>query len=181
MFAGFSVASTSVADVRTAIVVLGNGGRRRGERPITGACLVLVREAERIAASRAVDVVVLTGGSRRGGLSEAEQMRSAWEGPDVDLVVEPTASITAENAARTLPLLVERGIGRAIVVCAPLHYYRTRFFFSRLFEPRGIQTAFHVAAVAQGARALAWEIAAAPLCRRHLRAARAELVQRGHA
>jgi uncharacterized SAM-binding protein YcdF (DUF218 family) len=167
--------------VRTAIVVLGNGGHRRGERPITDACLALVREAERIAGSHAVDVVVLTGGSRRGGPSEAEQMRAAWKGPDVELVVEPTASITAENAARTLPLLVERGIGRAVVVCAPLHYYRTRFFFSRLFGPRGIQTSFHVAAVAQSPRAFAWEIAAAPLCRRQLRAARAELVRRGYA
>lgn len=167
--------------MRTAIVVLGNGGRRRGERPITEACLALVREGERIAASRAVDAVVLTGGSRGGGPSEAEQMYAAWEGrPDVDLVVEPTASITAENAARTLPLLVERGMSRAVVVSAPLHVYRTRFFFSRLFEPHGIQTSFHVAAVPQGARALAREIAAAPLCRRQLRAARAELVQRGY-
>lgn len=167
-------------DVRTAIVVLGNGGRRRGGRPITDACLALVRESKRIAASRAVDVVVLTGGSRGGGPSEAEQMHTAWAGPEVDLVVEPTASITAENAARTLPLLVERGVDRAIVVCAPFHVCRTQFFFSRLFEPRGIQTSFHVAAVEQGARAFAWEIAAAPLCRRQLRAARAELVQRGY-
>ena len=167
--------------MRTAIVVLGNGGRRRGERPIADACLALVREGERVAASRGADVVVLTGGSRGGRPSEAEQMRRAWAGPDVELVVEPTASITAENAARTLPLLVERGIERAVVVCAPLHFYRTRFFFSRLFEPRGIQTSFHVAAVAQGARAFVWELAAAPLCRRQLRAAQAELDRKGYA
>ena len=108
-------------------------------------------------------------------------MRAAWQRPAVELVVEPTASITAENAARTLPLLLERGIERAVVVCAPLHVYRTRFFFSRLFEPHGIQTSFHIAPVQQGARAVAWEIAAAPLCRRQLRAAQAELVQRGYA
>jgi uncharacterized SAM-binding protein YcdF (DUF218 family) len=167
--------------MRTAIVVLGNGGRRRGNPSIAPACLELVREAERIVASRPVDVVVLTGGSRGAGPSEAEQMRAVWEGPAVELVVEPTASITAENAARTLPLLLEHGIGHAVVVCTPLHMYRTRFFFSQLFEPHGIQTTFHAAAVAQGARAFAWEIAAAPLCRRQLRAARAELVQRGYA
>ena len=172
--------SGTVENVRTAIVVLGNGGRRRDTPSITRACLQLVREAERIAASQGVDVVVLTGGSR-GGPSEAEQMRVAWQGQAVELVVEPTASITAENAARTLPLLLERGIERAVVVCAPLHLYRTRFFFSRLFEPHGIQTSFRVATVQQGARAFAWEIAAAPLCRRQLRAAKAELVQRGYA
>ena len=166
--------------MRTAIVVLGNGGRRRGASSITPVCLELVREAERIATSQAVDVVVLTGGSR-GGPSEAEQMRAAWQGPAVELVVEPTASITAENATRTLPLLLERGIEQTVVVCAPLHVYRTRFFFSRLFEPHGIQTSFHVAPVEQGARAFAWEVAAAPLCRRQLRAAQAELVQRGYA
>ncbi len=166
--------------MQTAIVVLGNGGRRRGTPSITPACLELVREAERVAASQVVDVVVLTGGSR-GGPSEAEQMRNAWQGPAVELVVEPTAWITAENAARTLPLLLERGIERAVVVCAPLHVYRTRFFFSRLFEPHGIQTSFHVAPVEQGARAVAWEIAAATVCRRQLRAAKAELVQRGYA
>ena len=166
--------------MQTAIVVLGNGGRRRGTPSITPACLELVREAERVAASQAVDVVVLTGGSR-GGPSEAEQMRNAWQGPAVELVVEPTAWITAENAARTLPLLLERGIERAVVVCAPLHVYRTRFFFSRLFEPHGIQTSFHVAPVEQGARAVAWEIAAATVCRRQLRAAKAELAQRGYA
>jgi uncharacterized SAM-binding protein YcdF (DUF218 family) len=172
--------SGTVESVRTAIVVLGNGGRRRGTSSITRACLQLVREAEGIAASQPVDVVVVTGGSR-GGPSEAEQMRAAWQGPVVELVVEPTASITAENAARTLPLLLEHGIERAVVVCAPLHLYRTRFFFSRLFEPHGIQTSFHLAPVEQGARAVAWEIAAAPLCRRQLRAAQAELVQRGFA
>ncbi len=95
--------------------------------------------------------------------------------------MEPTASITAENAARTLPLLVERGVDNAVVVCAPLHVYRTRFFFSRLFEPLGVQTSFHVAAIGQGVRAFAWELAAAPLCRRQLRAARAELAQKGYA
>ena len=116
----FPVSSGTVRDVRTAIVVLGNGGRRRGSPSITRACLELVREAERLAANQAVDVVVLTGGSR-GGPSEAEQMRAAWQRPAVELVVEPTAWITAENAARTLPLLLERGIERAVVVCAPLH------------------------------------------------------------
>ena len=39
-------------------------------------------------------------------------MRDAWRGPAVELVVEPSASVTAENAARTLPLLVSRGVER---------------------------------------------------------------------
>jgi uncharacterized SAM-binding protein YcdF (DUF218 family) len=155
--------------VRTAVVVPGHHARDRG--------LDLVREAERAAAETPVEVVVFSGRSRRGGLSEAEQMRAAWRGPDVELLVEPTASVTAENASRTLPLLLERGIDRALVVCAPLHLYRARFFFTRLYGAHGVETEFRVAPVAPSVRALLWELGAAPACRRQLRAARAELAQ----
>jgi uncharacterized SAM-binding protein YcdF (DUF218 family) len=173
-------AATSVVVVRTAIVVPGNRERLRGtDHRISTTCLVLVREAEQLAASGPVDVVVFSGGSRGTGPSEAEQMRAAWAGPDVELVVEPTASLTAENAARTLPLLLERGIQRAVVVSAPLHSYRVRFFFSRLYGPRGIETQVHVAPVPSGGRAFAWELAAAALCRRQLRAAETELAREG--
>lgn len=161
--------------MRTAIVVPGHG---RGGR-ISAACLELVREAEKMASSTPVDVVVFTGGSRGNGLSEAEQMRAAWRGPDVELAIEPTASVTAENAARTLPLLLERGIGRAWIVCAPLHLYRARYFFSRLYGPRGIETVYRRAPVTPGPRALAWELAAASVSRLQLRAAEAELARIG--
>ena len=141
-------------------------------------CLLQVKEAWRLAADRRVEAVVFTGRSRGSGPSEAEQMRAAWQGPDVELVVEPEASTTAENAARTFPLLVERGIEHVLVVCAPLHVYRTRFFFSRLYGPRGIETEPHPVRAAPGVRALAWELGAAPFCRWQLRAAEAELERR---
>ena len=155
--------------VRTAVVVPGHHARER--------CLDLVREAERAAAETPVEVVVFSGWSRWGALSEAEHMRTAWRGPDVELLVEPTASVTAENASRTLPLVLERGIGRAVVVCAPLHLYRARFFFTRLYGAHGVETEFRVAPVSPSVRALVWELAAATACRRQLRAARAELAQ----
>jgi uncharacterized SAM-binding protein YcdF (DUF218 family) len=163
-------------NARTAIVVPGSevrgpdGGYRIGR-----ACLRLVREAERLAETQPVEAVVFTGWSRGSGPSEAEQMRDAWNGPDVELVVEPTASVTAENAARTFPLLLEREIGRVVVVCTPLHVYRARFLFSRLYSPRGVQSAFHVARFVPRPRALVWELVALPVLRRQLRAAEAEL------
>jgi uncharacterized SAM-binding protein YcdF (DUF218 family) len=157
--------------MRTAIVVPGHARRGR----ISDVCVSLVREAERLAAAPGVAAVVFSGGSVRGGEPEAEQMRAAWHGPDVELVVEPTAAVTAENAARTLPLLVERGIERAVVVCAPLHLYRARFFFKRLYGAAGIATEFRTVAAGRTLRALAWELGAAPAARRQLRAARAEL------
>ena len=92
-----------------------------------------------------------------------------------ELLVEPTASVTAENASRTLPLLLEREIDRALVVCAPLHLYRARFFFTRLYGAHGVETEFRVAPVTPSIRALLWELGAATACRRQLRAARAEL------
>ncbi len=138
-------------------------------------CLSLVREAERIVATTHVDAVVFSGGSVRGGEPEAAQMRDVWRGPGVELVVELTASVTAENAVRTLPLLVERGIERALVVCAPLHLYRARFFFSRLYGAAGIATEFRTVAVRRTLRALAWELGAAPAVPSQLRAARLEL------
>jgi uncharacterized SAM-binding protein YcdF (DUF218 family) len=157
--------------MHTAVVVPGHARRGR----ISDVCISLVREAERIAATSAVDAVVFSGRSVRGGAPEAEQMRDVWRGPDVELVVEPTAAVTAENAARTLPLLLERGIDRAIVVCAPLHLYRARFFFSRLYGAAGIATEFRTVAVGRTLRALVWELGAAPGVPRQLRSARAEL------
>ena len=59
-----------------------------------------------------------------------------------EIVVEPTARNTAENAARTLPLLHDRGVGRAVVVCAPSHLPRTRVLFGRLYRSSGVDVAF---------------------------------------
>jgi uncharacterized SAM-binding protein YcdF (DUF218 family) len=157
--------------MRTAIVVPGHARRGR----ISSLCLALVREAERIAVATPVDAVVFSGWAPVGSEPEAEQMRAAWRGPDVELVVEPTAAVTAENAARTLPLLLERDIERAIVVCAPLHLYRARFFFSQLYGARRIATEFRTVPAGRTVTALVWELVAATAVRRQLRAARAEL------
>jgi uncharacterized SAM-binding protein YcdF (DUF218 family) len=153
----------------TAVVVPGHHGPERLRD--------LVHEAERIAESTEVDAVVFTGWARRGGVTEAEQMHASWSGPDVELVVEPTASVTAENAVRTIPLLLERGVDRAIVVCAPLHLYRTRYFFTRLYGAYGIETEFRVTRTRRTLGALVWELAATTVCRRQLRTARAELTE----
>jgi uncharacterized SAM-binding protein YcdF (DUF218 family) len=102
-------------------------------------------------------------------------MRDAWRGRAVELVVESSARVTSENAARTLPLLVERGVERAVVVCAPLHLFRARLFFSRVYASAGIATRFRVARVPPSPRSLAWELVALSVTRAQLRAARAEV------
>ena len=102
-------------------------------------------------------------------------MRALWRGPDVELVVEPTASTTAENAARTLPFLRERGLLEAVVVCTPLHLYRARWFFRRVYAARGIGTSFTTPPTLPTLSAFVWELGALTVRSRQLRAAEQEL------
>jgi uncharacterized SAM-binding protein YcdF (DUF218 family) len=160
---------------RTAIVVPGHGTFVPTGYRISARCRRLVVAAEGLAERLAPAAVVFTGWSPDGGPSEGEQMREAWRGPDVELVVEPTATVTVENAVRTLPLLLERSVELAVIVCAPFHYARTRYFFRKVYGSRGIEARVRVARVAPSSRALAWELAALPLARQQLRRALDEL------
>ena len=162
-----------------AIVVPGHGRLDfDGVHRISGRCLRLVREAESLATVTGAEVVVFSGWSSTGGRSEAEQMRDAWAGPDVDLVVEPTARHTAENAARTLPLLLDRAVSGAVVVCAPPHFVRTRVLFSSVYRGSGVRVAFRVARQVPTLRSIAWEIVALPFLPLQILAARAEVARR---
>jgi hypothetical protein len=137
---------------------------RGGGWTLSPSCLACVDEAGRVAAMRSAAAVVFTGHAPGRGATEAEQMRDAWRGPDgVEVVVEPTARTTAENAARTLPLLRERRIDAAIVVCSWIHQARVRFFFGRLYGDAGIRTSFVPVRAGLSPRAVLWELAAAPV------------------
>ena len=161
-----------------AVVVPGHSRRtRRGH--ISPTCRRLVAEAERVAEELEPGVVVFSGWSPVGGVSEAEQMRRLWRVADgSELVLETTAQTTAQNASRTLPLLLERGVDRAVVVSAPLHRRRVRWFFERLYAEHGIETSVHVASMRPTPVALAWEVGAMSVRARQLRAARAEVAAR---
>jgi uncharacterized SAM-binding protein YcdF (DUF218 family) len=162
-----------------ALVVPGNGMvGRDGAYRITRSCRRLVTEAERLAQRRSPRVVVFSGWAPDGGPSEAEQMRAVWRGPAVELVAEETATTTAENAARTLPILLERGVREAIVVCTPVHLFRARWLFRRLYGAHGVAVSFRVVPVAPTPGALAWELGALAVLSRQLRAAAAELERR---
>ena len=139
-----------------AVVVPGSVIARTRER--------LVREAERTVGRTGAALVVFSG---RG---EAEHMRDLWRGPDVSLVVEGTATTTAENAACTLPMLVERGVREAIVVCAPAHLIRARWIFRRIYGAHGVAVSFRPARIAPTPGAIAWELAASTVARRQVRA-----------
>jgi DUF218 domain-containing protein len=143
---------------------------------LSARCRSALGLAAELATQRPPKVVVFSGWSPKGGPSEAEQMLAAWPGGrDVELLAEPTARITAENASRSLPLLLERGVREATVVCSPLHAARVRYLFSGVYGRFGIQCDIRVAWTPPTPRALAWELGALAVLRRQRRAALAEL------
>ena len=161
-----------------AIVVPGSGrADRDGTYRIGPRAVACVRAAARLAEARRPRAVVFTGWSPvPGGPSEADQMRAAWDGPDdVELLVEATATITAENMSRTLPLLVERGVREVTVVCGGLHLPRVRFYFGGVYPHHGIRCTYVRTRQAPTPPALARELVAVALMRGQRRQALAEL------
>jgi uncharacterized SAM-binding protein YcdF (DUF218 family) len=160
----------------SALVVLGSSRRdHAGAYRIGRACRRVVAHAAQLAERLDPRLVVFSGWAPDGGTSEAEQMRALWRGPDVELVLEPTASTTAENAARTLPVMLEHRIEQVTVVCTPLHVYRARWFFRRLYTAHGIRTSFEAPRVLPTPSAFMWELGALIVRSRQLRAAEEEL------
>ena len=106
-------------------------------------------------------------------------MRALWRVPTtVELVLEETASSTAENAARTLPLLLERGLTEAVVICTPAHLLRARWIFRSIYGRHGVAVRFRPARIAPTPGALVWELGALTALARQVRAARDELGRR---
>lgn len=138
-----------------AVVVPGSVIARTRER--------LVREAERVVRRTGAELVVFSG---RG---EAQHMHSLWRGPDAELVVDETAATTAENAACTLPILVEHGVREVIVVCAPAHALRARWIFRHIYGAEGIRVRMRAARVLPTPAALVYELGAATVARRQVR------------
>ena len=157
---------------RRGLVVPGHSENGR----LSPRCSRLLARGAELAEELAPALVVFTGWSPLGEPSEAEQMLEAWPGRrDLELVAEPTARNTAENASRSLPLLLERGVGEVTVVCAPLHVPRVRYFFCGLYGRYGIRCRISSARCAPTPVAFGWELAAFTVARRQRLAALAEL------
>ena len=87
---------------------------------------------------------VLTGYTQTGGLSEAEQMQREWTVPGVPTVTEVAGHNTAENASRSLPLIVAIGGIREVLVVTSLWHLRAPFFFAP-YAGYGLRTAWRPA------------------------------------
>jgi glucosamine-6-phosphate deaminase len=113
------------------LVVLGH--REPGVSPehrISHESRARLRHARRLVERRPVRAVVLTGYTSTGGLSEAEQMKGAWDDDLAPALLEVAGRDTAENASRTLPLLLALGEARNVVVVSSSWHLRVPWFFA---------------------------------------------------
>ncbi len=135
-----------------------------------------VRTAARLAERRRPLLVVFSGWSPVSGPTEAEQMLETWDGPDdVDLVLERSATITAENMSRSLPHILDRGVREVTIVCGALHLPRVRYHFGGVYPRHGIRCSYTLTRQTPTPATLAWEAAAFMLMRSQRRAALAEI------
>ncbi len=118
------------------LVVLGySDGSTRGLHPI---CAARLDHAAHI--SLPGDVVVLSGWARRGRRrSEAELMRAAWRGTAREVVVDPDARTTVDNARNAVNDVIRTGATEIVVVTSSWHAPRARSAFRWLLRGRGVR------------------------------------------
>jgi hypothetical protein len=118
------------------VVVLGySNGAGAGLHPI---CAARLRHAAEIAMPS--DVVVLSGWARAPGTrSEAELMRAAWTGNAAQVVVDPTARTTVENAINALDDVRRARPGEVVVVTSRWHAPRARAAFRLVVRTRAVR------------------------------------------
>jgi glucosamine-6-phosphate deaminase len=97
--------------------------------------------AARAVRSEPTRVVVLTGFTSTGGLSEAEQMAEEWHVPDVPALLEVAGTDTAGNAVCSLPLVEAVGGVRRVTVVTSAWHIRARIYF-RFYKAAGYTLRF---------------------------------------
>ena len=86
--------------------------------------------AEEACLDRPVRAAILTGWAGGGAVSEAEQLAREWTVPDVPALLEVAGRNTAENASRSLPLILAIGGIRRVSVVTSLWHVRAPLFFA---------------------------------------------------
>jgi glucosamine-6-phosphate deaminase len=158
-----------------ALVVLGHREPTISpEHRISDESRARLRRAEHECGRDPPRAVILTGYTRSGGRSEAEQMQEQWSLPEVPVLLEDAGQNTAENASRSLPII--RGIGaiRRVTVVTSAWHLRAPYFFApyRVF---GLRLSFRLTSHGSWPRMLAHELRNLPVLRRERRQAMAEM------
>ena len=120
-----------------------------------------LRRARRLAVRSPVRAAVLTGYTTTGGLSEAEQMKGAWDESAGPALLEVAGRNTAENASRSLPILLALGEAPRVTVVSSFWHIRVPWFFAP-YRRYGLRVSYRVSFSSRGWR---------PLLRRELREA----------
>jgi glucosamine-6-phosphate deaminase len=133
-----------------------------------------LRRAERDCRRDPPRAVILTGYTRSGGRSEAEQMQEEWSLREVPVLLEDAGRNTAENASRSLPIIRAIGAIRRVMVVTSAWHLRTPYFFApyRVF---GLRLAFRLTPHGSWPRMLWHELRNLPALRRERRRAMAEM------
>jgi glucosamine-6-phosphate deaminase len=138
-----------------------------------------LRHARALAERTPVRAVVLTGYTSTGGLSEAEQMKTAWDDHDAPALLEVAGRDTAENASRSLPILLALAEAPEVTVVSSAWHIRVPYFFAP-YRHYGLHVSYR-ASFAHGAwpRMLAHELRAFPRAPAQRRAAMASMNSAG--
>ena len=86
--------------------------------------------AIRLCQETPIRAVVLTGFTHTAGLSEAEQMAREWPLADVPVLLEVAGRNTAENASRSLPIVLALGVADRVSIVTSLWHLRAPYFFA---------------------------------------------------
>ena len=130
-----------------AVVVLGHREPgRSAEHRISFESRARLRHARTLADREPFRACVLTGYTSTGGLSEAEQMKGAWDEHAAPALLEVAGRNTAENASRSLPVLLAVGDIRHVVVVTSAWHLRTPWFFAP-YRRFGLDVTYRVSLV----------------------------------
>ena len=156
---------------RVAVVL---GHREPGVSPehrISSESRARLRHAARLAQETPIRAVILTGYTSTGGLSEAEQMKSAWDEHEAPALLEEAGRDTAENASRSLPILLALGEARNILVISSGWHIRVPWFFAP-YRDFGLHVEYRPSFTdGRWPRMLAHELREARIARRQRRSA----------
>ncbi|HEY7707405.1 MAG TPA: ElyC/SanA/YdcF family protein [Gaiellaceae bacterium] len=107
------------------------GYSRRGDADLHAICAARLARAQELAGG--ADTVILS------GFPEAELMRAAWKGPEVELIPEAESRSTAQNAANVARAARKLGASELVVVTSSWHRLRVSALMRAALHGSGIR------------------------------------------
>ncbi|HEU6445267.1 MAG TPA: ElyC/SanA/YdcF family protein [Gaiellaceae bacterium] len=135
----------------TGRVVAVLGYSRRGDAELHAICAARLARGQELASD--ADSVILS------GFPEAELMRSAWTGPEVELIPEADSRSTAQNAANVARAARALGARELVVVTSSWHRARVAALMRAALRGSGIRLHVEGADAPRPLRLLAREAA----------------------